>query len=70
MEPALAILLLFIGSEILVADLLGPEKVPAALSLGITFSIIASGVVWSLVKTRQTEAVPDGATDDGRVGSG
>ncbi|KAB2756709.1 TerC family protein (plasmid) [Aminobacter sp. NyZ550] len=52
LKPALAIVLIFIGSKIFVADLLGLEKFPAALSLGITFAIIASGVVWSLVKTR------------------
>ena len=52
LKPALAIVLVFIGSKIFVADLLGLEKFPAALSLGITFAIIAAGVVWSLVKTR------------------
>jgi tellurite resistance protein TerC len=52
LKPALAIVLVFIGSKIFVADLLGLEKFPAALSLGITFAIIASGVVWSLIKTR------------------
>ncbi|MEI2297005.1 TerC family protein [Ensifer sp. MJa1] len=52
LKPALAIVLVFIGSKIFVADLLGLEKFPAALSLGITFAIIAGGVVWSLMKTR------------------
>jgi tellurite resistance protein TerC len=52
LKPALAIVLVFIGSKIFVADLLGLEKFPAALSLGITFAIIAAGVFWSLVKTR------------------
>ncbi len=52
LKPALAIVLIFIGSKIFVADLLGLEKFPAALLLGVTFAIIASGVVWSLVKTR------------------
>lgn len=54
LKPALAIVLVFIGSKIFVADMLGLEKFPAALSLGITFAIIASGVVWSLLKTRDT----------------
>ncbi|MEK1947413.1 MAG: TerC family protein [Ensifer adhaerens] len=57
LKPALAVVLIFIGSKIFVADLLGLEKFPAALSLGITFAIIASGVIWSLVKTRG-EAIP------------
>ncbi len=52
LKPALAIVLIFIGSKIFLADLLGLEKFPAALSLGITFAIIAAGVVWSLLKTR------------------
>lgn len=52
LKPALAVVLIFIGSKIFVADLLGLEKFPAALSLGIAFAIIASGVIWSLIKTR------------------
>ena len=55
LKPALAIVLVFIGSKIFVADLLGLEKFPAALSLSMTFLIIASGVVWSLMKTRKSE---------------
>ncbi|MCX8998004.1 TerC family protein [Rhizobiaceae bacterium BDR2-2] len=55
LKPALAIVLIFIGSKIFMADLLGIEKFPPALSLGITLSIIAAGVVWSLVKTRKSE---------------
>ena len=52
LKPALAVVLIFIGSKIFVADLLGWEKFPPALSLGATFAILAAGVVWSLVKTR------------------
>jgi len=52
LKPALAIVLIFIGSKIFVADVLGLEKFPAAVSLSITFGIIAAGVVWSLIKTR------------------
>ncbi len=55
LKPALAIVLVFIGSKIFVADLLGLEKFPAALSLSMTFLIIASGVVWSLMKTRKSD---------------
>lgn len=57
LKPALAVVLIFIGSKVFVADLLGLEKFPAAFSLGITFAIIASGVIWSLIKTRG-EPVP------------
>jgi len=56
LKPALAVVLLFIGGKIFVADMLGIEKVPAALSLGVTFAIIAAGVAWSLVKTRRSPA--------------
>lgn len=52
LKQALAILLIFIGSKVFVADLLGWEKFPAAWSLGITFAILAAGVGWSLWKTR------------------
>lgn len=55
LKPALAIVLIFIGSKIFLADLLGLEKFPAALSLSITFAIIAAGVVWSLLKTRDPQ---------------
>lgn len=60
LKPALAIVLIFIGSKIFIADLLGLEKFPAAISLAVTFAIIASGVVWSLVKTRQ-DVAPTGS---------
>ena len=56
LKPALAVVLIFIGSKIFAADLLGLEKFPAALSLGITFVIIAAGVIWSLFKTRDRQS--------------
>lgn len=52
LKQALAILLVFIGSKIFVADLLGLEKFPAEWSLGVTFAILASGVGYSLWRTR------------------
>lgn len=55
LKPALAIVLIFIGSKIFFADLLGLEKFPAVLSLSITSAIIAAGVVWSLLKTRDPQ---------------
>ena len=51
-DDALAILLVFIGSKIFIADLAGWEKFPASWSLGITFAILAAGVVFSLWKSR------------------
>jgi tellurite resistance protein TerC len=52
LKPALAIVLVFIGSKIFVADLLGLEKFPASVSLGVTLTIIAAGVLGSLYRTR------------------
>lgn len=51
LKQALAVLLVFIGSKIFVADLLGWEKFPAEWSLGITFVILASGIGYSLWRT-------------------
>ncbi|TNC72427.1 TerC family protein [Rubellimicrobium roseum] len=52
LKYALSVLLVFIGSKIFVADLMGWEKFPASWSLGITFAILGAGVVFSLWKTR------------------
>jgi len=56
LKQALAVLLVFIGGKIFIADALGWEKFPASLSLSITFAILVAGVGWSLWKTRRTEA--------------
>jgi len=63
LKYALAVLLVFIGSKIFLADLLGfaGGKFPPSLSLGITFAILAVGVVYSLWKTR-TEAPHESAS--------
>ena len=51
LKQALAILLVFIGSKIFVADAMGWEKFPANWSLAITFVILGAGVVYSLWRT-------------------
>lgn len=52
LKYALAAVLVFIGTKIFVADfLMGGEKFPPALSLGVTFGLIAAGVLYSLWKT-------------------
>ncbi|HEX8580060.1 MAG TPA: TerC family protein, partial [Allosphingosinicella sp.] len=56
LKYALAVLLVFIGGKIFAADALGIPKVPPALSLGITLSILAAGVAVSLWKTRGAPA--------------
>jgi tellurite resistance protein TerC len=53
LKYALSAVLIFIGSKIFVAPVLGLEKFPPALSLAITFALLATGVMWSLLKTRQ-----------------
>lgn len=52
LKYALALLLVFIGSKMFIADLMGWEKFPPVWSLGITFVILATGIVVSLLKTR------------------
>ncbi len=52
LKQALAVLLVFIGGKIFVADFLGWEKFPAEWSLAITAIILSAGVIWSLWKTR------------------
>ncbi len=57
LKYALALVLVFIGSKIFVADfILGGDKFPPVLSLGVTFALIAGGIVWSLWKTRGEKA--------------
>jgi tellurite resistance protein TerC len=53
LKQALALVLVFIGSKIFIADVLGWEKFPASVSLGITLGLIAGGVIYSLYRTRQ-----------------
>lgn len=56
LKYALAAVLVFIGSKIFVSDfLLGGDKFPPALSLGITAALIGGGVLFSLWKTRHGE---------------
>ncbi|ESQ73946.1 TerC family protein [Asticcacaulis sp. AC402] len=58
LKPALAIVLIFIGSKIFIADLMGLEKFPATISLGVTAGLIFIGVVVSLIKTSGKPAEP------------
>ena len=54
LKYALAGILVFIGAKIFVADfLLGGDKFPPVVSLGVTFALIGAGVGWSLWKTRE-----------------
>lgn len=50
LKYALALVLIFIGCKIFYHGMVG--KVPALLSLGVTFGLLLGGVVISLIKTR------------------
>ena len=53
LKYALAAVLVFIGAKIFVSDfVLAGAKFPPVLSLGVTFALIALGIVYSLWKTR------------------
>lgn len=56
LKYALAAVLVFIGTKIFVSDfLLDGGKIPAWVSLGVTFGLIAAGIAYSLWKTRGQE---------------
>lgn len=52
LKYALALILVFIGSKIFIADLMGIDKFPARISLLVTIGLLAFGVLYSLYKTR------------------
>ena len=56
LKPALALVLIFIGSKIFVADLMGWEKFPASISLAVTVGLLAAGLLASLIKTERPPA--------------
>jgi tellurite resistance protein TerC len=53
LKYALALILIFIGSKIFITDLLGWEKFPARISLGVTVGLLAFGILYSLYRTKQ-----------------
>lgn len=53
LKYALSVVLIFIGGKSFIAYILGWEKFPIALSLGVTFAILGSGIGYSLWKTRK-----------------
>lgn len=64
LKYALALVLIFIGSKIFVADMFGLAKIPPVISLAVTFGILAMGVLWSLWKTRdETEGEAEHLSD-------
>ncbi|WP_373715576.1 TerC family protein [Roseateles sp.] len=59
LKYALALVLVFIGGKIFLVGFIG--KVPALLSLGVTFGLIAGGVAVSMWKTRDRAGLPASA---------
>jgi tellurite resistance protein TerC len=60
LKYALALVLVFIGSKIFIADFYG--KVPPHISLGVTVGFIAVGILFSMLmtrNTRHTDPAPD-----------
>lgn len=57
LKYALAAVLVFVGSKIFVADMLGIAKIPPAVSLGVTVAILATGIIGSLIATRKDAKV-------------
>ena len=53
LKYALALVLVFIGCKIFAVNLFG--KMPAWISLGVTFGLITGGIVYSLWRTRAAE---------------
>lgn len=54
LKYALAAVLIFIGSKIFIADALDLAKIPPMLSLTITFTILALGVLCSFIKAKSS----------------
>lgn len=55
LKYSLALVLMFIGSKIFIADILGIEKIDSTISLSVTFGLIFGGVVTSLMFPAKTK---------------
>ncbi|MBC5784137.1 TerC family protein [Ramlibacter sp. USB13] len=65
LQYALALVLVFIGTKIFLVNITG--KIPAAVSLGVTGSLIAGGVLLSLWKTRSAGKRPTPSRKRGKL---
>lgn len=59
LKYALSVVLIFIGSKIFVADMLGIAKIPPMLSLSVTVGILAVGIGSSLWATRDAKKISE-----------
>lgn len=57
LKQALALVLVFIGGKVFVAEFLNLEKIPSEISLGVTLALLAGGVLYSLYRTRKDKPV-------------
>ncbi len=62
LKPALALVLVFIGSKIFFADLMGWDKFPASASLAITLGLLAAGIIASLIFEKRDSGDTDKAS--------
>lgn len=53
LKYSLAMVLVFIGGKVVVAGILGIEKVPPSISLTVTAALLFGGVIYSLIKTKK-----------------
>ena len=58
LKYGLSLVLVFIGTKMILIDI---WKVPTALALGVTATLIGGSIVLSLIKTRNDPALPDPA---------
>lgn len=53
LKYALALVLIFIGSKVFITEFLHLEKFPAWISLSVTISLLAGGIIYSLHRTKK-----------------
>lgn len=56
---SLALVLIFVGLKVFIADLMGLEKFPSAISLGVTFGLLFGGCIYSIYKTNTRKNLKD-----------
>jgi tellurite resistance protein TerC len=66
LKTAVSLVLVFIGGKVIAAELLGIEKVPASLSLGVTATILLGATALSLWQTRRAIAPESAASSPAR----
>ncbi len=57
LQVALSVVLVFIGGKVFLANIIG--KIPPAVSLTVTFGILAAGIIFSLRRTRAEQEKTD-----------